>query len=438
MSPPNHLAGAIVFTGFTASFWQINIFADPLNLVVICIAALLPDIDHPRSIAGRVAPPLARWINRHYGHRTITHSALILFCCAAICIAVDRFGALDLPLTKLLVPAYFSHLLLDMMTLQGVALLYPFLRNPFVIPGDTRFRIRTGDFRAEALLFSLLLMLGFSLRPMFQHGFWTQYNRFFGSTQHLIREFNRSEDLLQVAYRLHRGSEVRSGQAYCLEAQPARLVFLQRGQLVLFPLNEWEVDRVVPAHTGIRFFIRQINWYDLPLDSLNRLLDGKIIQNIYLTANKHFSVHADQPASNVQHLHQEFPGPLLLLPIHHTAPDTIPAPPDLQLNALLRKRERMLEEAAQQEKIWSLHLAYLDSLITALAAAGSLYEREACIQAIRAAEKQKPAPDFSGQLSALEDQIHLQRLQEHIQKNTQPSLEPPLLFSGTLSYFILE
>ena len=42
------------------------------------LAALLPDIDHPESLIGRVFLPLSKYIQRKYGHRTVTHSVFAI------------------------------------------------------------------------------------------------------------------------------------------------------------------------------------------------------------------------------------------------------------------------------------------------------------------------------------------------------------------------
>jgi len=46
------------------------------GLAITAIGSLLPDIDTPTSSVGRPLFPLASWINRKVGHRTVTHSFL--------------------------------------------------------------------------------------------------------------------------------------------------------------------------------------------------------------------------------------------------------------------------------------------------------------------------------------------------------------------------
>jgi len=78
MTAPNHIVGGFTFTGIFAAIGGINILQDYRLIPIILFASLLPDIDHTKSIIGKLFFPLARAINRKYGHRTITHSVIVL------------------------------------------------------------------------------------------------------------------------------------------------------------------------------------------------------------------------------------------------------------------------------------------------------------------------------------------------------------------------
>ena len=153
MTAPNHIVGGLAITGIFGSFSGLNIFSDATILVTTLIGTLLPDIDHTRSGIGKLVYPLAWWINRHYGHRTITHSLLALVFFLLLVKGCMFFLGGPPLLARAFGIAYASHLLLDMMTIQGVSLFYPFFRNPCVLPGNPRLRFRTANLRSEAVLF---------------------------------------------------------------------------------------------------------------------------------------------------------------------------------------------------------------------------------------------------------------------------------------------
>jgi inner membrane protein len=115
--------------------------ADPASLGLAALGALLPDIDHPQSWAGRrmalVSVPLAALI----GHRGITHSLLAVLGFALLLAWLGPHH-----LVAPLAVGYLSHLLADSFTLSGVPLLWPSKR-----PYGPKL-IRTGSLAEIALV----------------------------------------------------------------------------------------------------------------------------------------------------------------------------------------------------------------------------------------------------------------------------------------------
>ena len=181
MTAPNHITGGFAITGVIAALLNVNILESRLLIAVVILGSLLPDIDHTKSLIGKTFYPLAKFIQRHYGHRTITHSLLALVVLTIIANLIQRTYCPDTPITLVFGVAYTSHLVLDMVTIQGIPLLYPFKRNPFVVPGNPNLRLETNNMRQEMLAFSFFLVIGFSMRPLMANGFWTSYNSLFGT-----------------------------------------------------------------------------------------------------------------------------------------------------------------------------------------------------------------------------------------------------------------
>jgi inner membrane protein len=77
MTAPNHITGGIVFTGLFCSFLYKYICKSCIYFSNY-FSSLLPDIDHTKSWIGKSVYPIAKWISRNYGHRTITHSIFFL------------------------------------------------------------------------------------------------------------------------------------------------------------------------------------------------------------------------------------------------------------------------------------------------------------------------------------------------------------------------
>lgn len=156
-------AAAGAFAGATVG----RIAGDPLvGAAAAALAALLPDVDHPGSYAGRRLRPVSVLLEMTTGHRTVTHT--VWFCVAAGILAAlasvfVRPYTSALGLASVRWPPWpaaglyaflgsLSHLALDALTRSGVEPLAP------VLPIRVRGPLETGDPLVElpaAALFAL-------------------------------------------------------------------------------------------------------------------------------------------------------------------------------------------------------------------------------------------------------------------------------------------
>lgn len=95
------------------------------GFVVSALASFLPDLDHPKSTVGRYFPD---WVRRLLsGHRMGAHSLLAIIGSWWLC----RFLVDDPIVARAMAVGWGSHVFCDMLTIQGVALLYPLVRHKF-------------------------------------------------------------------------------------------------------------------------------------------------------------------------------------------------------------------------------------------------------------------------------------------------------------------
>ena len=112
--------------------------------IVAAFAALLPDLDHPHSVVGRLLP---RWWHRLTpGHRGPTHS--LVWCVGLAAIAYVANSAVSgepagLLLALAVLAGALSHVLADGLTVAGVPLFWPFRRRRSVFLGALAFRTRS-------------------------------------------------------------------------------------------------------------------------------------------------------------------------------------------------------------------------------------------------------------------------------------------------------
>jgi inner membrane protein len=137
-------------------------------LILAALFSLLPDIDEPNSISGRLFAPVSKQIYTKYGHRTITHSlaswllvSLPFFASFALApdIAYYLWG------TAL---GYLSHIFADLLTVSGIPLAYPWSEKKFVALGGI---VDTGK-RSHTIITTVFISAAVLLLFQFSQSGW--------------------------------------------------------------------------------------------------------------------------------------------------------------------------------------------------------------------------------------------------------------------------
>jgi len=278
MTGANHVAGGLAFTGLFCSLWNVNIFEKPWYLIATVFCALLPDIDHTKSPMGKLFgfTQLPQYLDRNFGHRTITHSLLIYFSLGGLCYLIESIVSTDHTYTLIYFLAYISHLIFDMMTVMGVPLLYPFKKNPCVVPGNPEFRLRVKDYKSEALFFAFFLGLLLFCYPLMQRGFWTTFNRQFGTLSHLHKEYSISDDLLKVEYDYNSKGEHIKGDGLVVVSEKTKAFIFDSS--AVFEINDkMKITNILPDHTKQKRKEAEVYFQNIESDSLEILLQDKVI-----------------------------------------------------------------------------------------------------------------------------------------------------------------
>lgn len=120
--------------------WALGRSANPILFVLLGIGALLPDLDSQQSVLGRLLPFVSSRLKTRFGHLQEVHSAGANICIAVITsplillIGVEAWFSISV--------GFFAHLLIDLLTPQGVMLFWPLtgtrykvFGGPLVSPG---------------------------------------------------------------------------------------------------------------------------------------------------------------------------------------------------------------------------------------------------------------------------------------------------------------
>ena len=146
-----HVLFGIFCALFVLSLYDIGEGALFFGVFVLC--SMLPDIDMPRSRIGRKHRIVSSLLNVLFGHRGFIHT---LFPALGLFALFYSFGSFVLGMAAFL--GYVSHLVLDMLTPEGVRLFYPFFDKTF------RGFIRTSGFLEYIFFVVLIVAVVFQLR----------------------------------------------------------------------------------------------------------------------------------------------------------------------------------------------------------------------------------------------------------------------------------
>lgn len=153
---------------FLLAAWMAGRPAIPVLLVPLFVGALLPDLDAPNSLVGRLLPAVSHPLASRLGSKQAWHTPA-----AGILLAL-LVAPLSLLLHRALVGSfalflgYAAHLLLDLLQPQGIMLLWPLNQRRFCFPGaplrilggSTGERRLLGGMAIVALVLLLLVGLG--------------------------------------------------------------------------------------------------------------------------------------------------------------------------------------------------------------------------------------------------------------------------------------
>lgn len=282
MTGKNHIVGGVAFTGVFCSFWDVNIFKNPWYVVATLFFAILPDLDHSNAPISKALAftRLPQYLDRNYGHRTITHSLIVYFSLMLLVYIIESFFSATVKVYTLVFSmSYLSHLIFDMMTVSGVPLFFPFKKNPCVLPGNPDYRLRVADKKSEWIVFFCFCGIIFFCYPLMKNGFWTSFNRSFGTLEHVNKEYKKSVDWLIVDYNFIDNGNTKKGKALLVNSSKKDAVLFDSTRL--FVVNDdMIVKSVKPRHTGVKKHVEEIYFHNIKIDSLEVLISDKIVVSL--------------------------------------------------------------------------------------------------------------------------------------------------------------
>jgi inner membrane protein len=430
MKAPNHVIGGYCITGILSSFCDVNIFADKWYLILIPIIALLPDIDHTKSLYGRLFRPISKMINRKYGHRTITHSLAVLLILTTLVAFVESIYRSDYDFSIIFFFAYFSHILLDLVTVNGCLFLYP-LKNPCVLPGKREHRMRTGNVRSEFAAFIIFILIFFTTSDLMRNGFWNTYNRSFGTIKHLYSEFKKSDGLLNVNYQYKIGTKEFTGNGLCIESSENKAVLLNENFIELNN-DEMIIENVEPTRTKQKFEFSEQIFNQISIDSFRTLITDKHLIELNFTASKEIQTVINSKASTTKTVNEKYINSIEIFEIKEAKQKIEKFRANSQIEILDTEIELRKQEVQFEIEIYNSKLAEIESLGIEYEKAED-YRKEQIISELKELKKLKRPRNRNNEIQLMNKRLStLKKLDELKKRNAQPENDNlKLEFTGT-------
>jgi len=246
MLAPTHSVFGIFLTLIFLAVFGIQWGLHWTIILVAIFGAIMPDIDHPKSVIGKLFYPVSSYLERRYGHRTITHSfigwaiaslafaALVLICYLALGFYLS-FDIGILSLAPRWIAAfsisYFSHLVLDMFNPRGSQMFWPDTGRD-VLPKNPKFRPESGS-KEEIFIFIILFFLMLLAFPISKYGIASSLRWFMATPGSAMQEYKtmKTHAYLEFTGVFSDTKEPIEGIGEILDVQSSRLVILYKPAL---------------------------------------------------------------------------------------------------------------------------------------------------------------------------------------------------------------
>jgi membrane-bound metal-dependent hydrolase YbcI (DUF457 family) len=173
-----------------------NLLGLPLqiqSIIVGIIGTVLPDISNTYGF-GRIIKPVSSYIAQKWGHRTITHSWVIVILSFGLCVFLKWITGNNTVWFFLL--GVFIHISLDMVNISGVKFFYPD-KMILVMPSEHDVRIGTGSKREKHLAFAMFILMILTI-PLGLWGYETSFRFLAGSHTAAVEEYKAYIDKNEV------------------------------------------------------------------------------------------------------------------------------------------------------------------------------------------------------------------------------------------------
>lgn len=195
MTTPTHIISYILIS---------NLFGIPLKVPQLAfglLGTIVPDISNPYGGIGKILKPVSGFIFQKWGHRSITHSWVMVTATATVAVILKVVFDSNIPYLLLLGVA--SHIALDMINISGVKFFYPD-SLVVVMPAEHDTRIGTGSKREKRFAFAVAVLAMITV-PLGVWGYESTIRFLAGSHTAATEEYKKYIDQYEIFVEVTRG-----------------------------------------------------------------------------------------------------------------------------------------------------------------------------------------------------------------------------------------
>ena len=261
--------------------------------LLCCIFSLLPDIDHPESLMGKIFSRPSRYLLKKFGHRTVTHAVYFPVGIALLFSPALLHPALT-PFYLGIILSYTSHIFIDLFNKSGVKLFYPLSQKEYVALRTLSYRIPVASIREYVVLVLILIAsITFTGEPYsFTQSARSVAKLIYKHYDGAITDFqNNSEYICDARIEYFDNSILKKKieTFTVLNIQPEKIYLLTKDESrTRIIMKKSEITEIEIIKTSVKQNIKKISGKNL--EKLNEISSGSFISGKIIINNFHTNI----------------------------------------------------------------------------------------------------------------------------------------------------
>ena len=178
--------------------------------------------------------------------------------------------------------------MLDMITISGIPLFYPFYKNPCVLPANPELRLHTGNLKQEGIMLFIFSLSTVFMQDLFANGFWNSINNSFGDIKHVKRQIDNNPNQMILTYNYVQNNVNFKGKGIVFYSQADKIYFFKNDSVKVLDEAKpnFHIIDLKTKKTNKKIIYKNFEFNSISEDSVNRILSKKFIISGQIISNQ--------------------------------------------------------------------------------------------------------------------------------------------------------